>query len=181
MIDITGSRYVSRILHPRPVAILISISMDNKVNGCTVAWFTPVNINPFIFAVSLAYRRLTYKYIKESGLATLNIIPLSMHKEAQYIGSVSGFDVPDKFSRVGIKLEYSQDFKVPHIKGALAYIEALLKDELKYEDHALLTFQATKVYVDERFFKDNVFSEEANVLLHVGGNIYTYGYRYIRV
>ncbi len=166
-------------MHPRPVAILISVSSEGLVNGCTVSWFTPVNVSPFIYAVSLSYKRLTYKYVKESRQATLNIVPYTMLKEAHYVGSISGTEVPDKFSRAGLQLEYSEGFKVPHIKGVLAYVESVLKDELKYDDHALLTFQGSKVFVNERYFKEKIYSEEADILLHVGGDVYAHGYKYV--
>jgi len=181
LIDVTNSKYVARVMHPRPVAVLISISSKGLVNGCTVAWFTPVNVSPFIYAVSLSYRRLTYKYVKESRQATLNIIPYAMLKEAHYVGSVSGEEVPDKLSKAGLELEYSEGFKVPHIKGVPAYVESVLKDELRYEDHALLTFQATKVFVDESIFKERIYDEKTNILLHVGGDIYAYGYKYVTI
>ncbi|MEM0014875.1 MAG: flavin reductase family protein [Zestosphaera sp.] len=174
-------KYVTRVMHPRPVSIVVSRSRDGKVNGCAVAWFMPVNVDPFMFAITLSPRRLTYEYIKESGEVTLNVIPYRLAEAAHRAGSVSGREVEDKLTKFGFELEPSVRVGVPHIKGVPAYAEGLLRNELQFSDRSLMVFECVHVHVDEKYFKDGAFTEDTEVLLHVGGNTYARPCRYVRI
>jgi len=172
-----GGRQALRVLHPRPVVIVLAKSGEGRINGCAASWVTPVNMDPPIVAVSLAYERLTYEYVRESGEATLNVLPAEEINAVHYVGTVSGRDVPDKLRRAGFILAPSRKVSTPHIDGAAAYIEAVLKDEVKYPDHALLTFEAVRVVADSRYFR-TVFKESTPILLHVGSDTYVVEYKY---
>jgi len=181
VVRLSLSKYVARIMHPRPVSVIVSRSRTGEVNGCSVSWFMPVNVDPFIFSVSLSPRRLTYSYIKETREITLNIMPFKFVEEVHRVGSISGRELKNKLIELGFELEESSVVKVPHIKGALAYVEGVLINELPFEDHSLMVFKSLKVHIDEKYFKENVFTEEAEILLHVGGNIYAKPSNYVRV
>jgi len=168
-----------RVLHPRPAVIVISRSEEGRVNGCAVSWVTPVNVDPPVIALALAYSRLTYEYVKESGEATINVLPADAYDAVHYVGRVSGRDVPDKLVKAGFQLVPSRAVSTPHIDGAAAYIEAVLRDELKYPDHAILTFEALRVVANSRYFK-TVFKEDNPVLLHAGGDTYVVRYEYVK-
>jgi len=174
-------RYVARIMHPRPVSVIIGMSKSGEVNGCSVSWFMPVNVDPFIFSVSLSPERLTYSYIKDTKEATLNIVSFKYVERVHHAGSISGRELKNKLVELGFELEESSAVRVPHIKGALAYVEGVLINELMFEDHSLMVFKGLKVYVDEKHFRGNVFTEDAEVLLHVGGNIYAKPSNYVRI
>ncbi len=178
MKEVSG-RLVTRLLHPRPACVVIAMSKEGKVNGCTVAWTTPVNVDPPIVAISLAYKRLTYQYVKETGEFTINVLPRSMVDAVHYIGSVSGRDVENKLSTAGLKLRRSKKIKPPGIEGALAILECIIKDEIKYSDHSLITGEVVYAEASEQYFT-TIFSESSEVLLHVGSNIYTSPSRYLR-
>ncbi|MEO3993526.1 MAG: flavin reductase family protein [Desulfurococcaceae archaeon TW002] len=175
------SKYVARVMHPRPVSVIVSMSRTGEINGCSVSWFMPVNVDPFIFSVSLSPERLTYSYIKETGEVTLNIMPFKFVEKVHRAGSVSGRELKNKLVELGFELENSSVVRVPHIRGAPAYVEGILINELPFKDHSLMVFKGLKVYVDKRYFKENVFTEDAEVLLHVGGNVYAKPSNYVRV
>lgn len=174
-------RYVARIMHPRPVSVIVSMSRSGEVNGCSVSWFMPVNVDPFVFSVSLSPERLTYSYIKETKEVTLNIMPFKYAEKVHRAGSISGRELKNKLVELGFELESSSTVRVPHIKGVLAYVEGVLINELPFEDHSLMLFKGLKVYVNEKYFRGNVFTEHAEVLLHVGGNIYTKPSNYVMI
>ncbi len=175
------SKYVARIMHPRPVSVIIGMSRTGEINGCSVSWFMPVNVDPFIFSVSLSPERLTYSYIKETKEVTLNIMPFRSVEKVHRAGSISGRELKNKLVELGFELESSSIVRVPHIKDALAYVEGILINELPFRDHSLMVFKGLKVYVDERYFRGNIFTEDAEVLLHVGGNTYAKPSNYARV
>lgn len=177
----TLGRYVARVMHPRPVSVVISMSKSGEINGCAVSWFMPVNVDPFIFSVSLSPERLTYSYIKETNEATLNIMSFKHVERVHRAGSISGRELKNKLVELGFELEESSAVRVPHIKDALAYVEGVLIKELLFEDHALMIFKSLKIHVNEKYFKGNIFTEDSEVLLHVGGNIYTKPSNYIKI
>ncbi len=168
-------------MHPRPVAVLLSRSKDGKINGCTVAWYTPINVEPFIFGVSVAMKRLTYAYIKESGEATLNILPASLVESIHYVGSISGRENPSKLLDAHFVLEKSLKVDVPHIKQSLAYVEARLIGEKEFVDHSLLYFEGVRSWVNEEIFQGGMWRKMENLLLHVGKNVYATECRYFGV
>ena len=170
---------VARLLHPRPACVVIAESKEGKVNGCTVAWTTPVNAKPPIVAISLAYKRLTYQYLIDSKEFTINVLPRAMLEPVHYVGTVSGRDREDKLSTAGFRLKKSKRIRPPGIEGALAILECRVKDEVKYPDHALITGEVVYAEADERYFTTS-YSELAEVLLHVGGNVYTVPSKYMR-
>lgn len=174
-------KYVTRIMHPRPVSVVISRSKTGKVNGCAVAWFMPVSVNPFMFAITLNPKRLTYEYIKESGEITLNIIPYRLAEAAHRVGSVSGREVEDKLTKFGFELEPSLRVSVPHIKGVPAYAEGLLKDELQFGDRSMMVFECVHAHADEKYFRDGIFTEDAEILLHAGGGVYAKPCHYAKI
>ncbi|RLG73909.1 MAG: flavin reductase [Thermoprotei archaeon] len=178
MKEVSG-RLITRLLHPRPACVVIALSKEGKINGCTVAWTTPVNVDPPLVAISLAYGRLTYQYIKETGEFTINVLPRSMADAVHYVGTVSGRDVEDKLSSAGFKLRGSKRIKPPGIEGALAVLECVVRDELKYPDHSLITSEVVRAEVNEQYFT-TLFSESAEVLLHVGGSVYAVPSKYLR-
>ncbi|MCD6278605.1 MAG: flavin reductase family protein [Desulfurococcales archaeon] len=171
---------VARLLHPRPACIVIAKSRNGRVNGCTVAWTTPVNAEPPIVAISLAYKRLTYQYLKESGEFTINVLPKRMINSVHYVGVVSGKEVEDKLGRAGFRLREPKVIKTPGIEGALAILECRVRDEVKYPDHALITGEVVHAAADEKFFTESHYSKLAEVLLHVGGDTYAVPGTYIQ-
>ncbi|MCD6428291.1 MAG: flavin reductase family protein [Desulfurococcales archaeon] len=178
MREVSG-RLITRLLHPRPACVVVASSKEGKINGCTVAWTTPVNIDPPVVAISLAYKRLTYQYIKETSEFTINVLPRNMVNAVHYVGSASGKDVEDKLSVAGFKLRKSKKVKPPGIKGALAILECVVKDEVRYPDHSLIVAEVVHAEADEQCFT-TLFSESAEVLLHVGSDVYAVPSKYLR-
>jgi flavin reductase (DIM6/NTAB) family NADH-FMN oxidoreductase RutF len=174
------SRRAYRILHPRPVAIVVSISRNGNVNGCAASWFTPVNADPPMIAVALSPRRLTYEYIQETGELTLCIPTADMADAVHYVGSVSGRKEPNKLAKAGFKLRKSKVVKPPTIEGCAAIAECIITHQVKLPDHVVVICKAVHVEADERLFED-MFKEGTAILQHVGGNIYTIPSKYFKV
>lgn len=141
----------------------------------------PVSTDPFMFAITFNTRRLTYEYIKESGEMTLNIIPYRLAEATHRVGSISGREIEDKLTKFGFELEPSLKVSVPHIKGVPAYAEGLLKNELQFGDRSVMVFECVHAYADEKYFKDGIFTEDAEILLHAGGGVYAKPCRYIKI
>lgn len=164
--------YSFRLLHPRPAVIIVSTD-GRVVNGCTVSWITPVNVDPPIIAFSLSPRRYTYELIKKSGEATVNIMGYKHARETHFVGSVSGRDVGDKLTKAGFHLRRSEYVKPPYIEEALAYMECRVVREVEFTDHNMVFCRVLNAFVKKDLFRNNLFTEEAKILMHVGRNVYT--------
>ncbi len=174
-------KYCFRLLHPRPTVIVVAMGRDGEVNGCAVSWITPVNVDPPIIGFSLAPHRYTYKLLKESGEATINVMGFDYVNQTHYVGSVSGRDVKDKLVKAGFKLKPSKKVKPPAIEEALAVLECRVVNEIGYTDHNLILCQVLHAEAKEEIPKNGLLPEEVKPLLHVGKNIYTTTEKYINI
>ncbi len=173
MQDINNYRVMLRLLHPRLTTIIVTVNEKGLVNGCTVSWITPLNIDPPTIAFSLSPKRLTYEYLRQSSEATVNVIGFEDVEKAHYVGTVSGRDVKDKLLKAGFTLVESIKVKPPSIKEALGVLECRVVGELEFTDHNLIICEIVHARVRKELFANGMWSENARVLLHVGGGVYT--------
>ncbi len=159
-----------RVLHPRPVYVVVT-SHGKEVAGCAASWVTPVNAKPLYLVVALAYERYTYELVMKSSELTVNVVGREFLEGVKYVGTVSTRDDPAKFRRAGFRFKPSKRVRSPSIEGALATVECVVRDIINLPDHALLVCEAVHVEFSEKYFKE-VFAEEAEVLLHVGKDVY---------
>ncbi len=181
MIDVSGYRSILRLLHPRPTTIVVTSNNSGDINGCTVSWITPLNIDPPTIAFSLSPKRLTYEYLRESNEATINIISFDDAEKAHYVGTVSGRDVSDKLVKAGFTLIESVKVRPPSIKEALGILECRVVGEIEFTDHNFIVCEVVHARANEKLFIKDTWSEEARVLLHVGGNKYTTTGRHVEI
>ncbi len=171
----------TRLLHPRPVVIVVSRGRGGEVNGCAVSWITPVNRRPPIVAFSLSPKRYTYKLVRESGEVTVNIIGFEDASKTHYVGTKSGREVKDKLLKAGFKLKPSKKVSAPSIENALATLECIVEGSFEFPDHDLFVCKVVYAEAISGLLVEEVLSEEYKILLHVGSNIYTTTSRYVRV
>ncbi len=158
------------LLHPcLTVLITCKNKETNKTNIITVAWITPVSLNPPILVLSIKPTRFSYKIIKEAREFVVNIPSYNLMKQALFCGSVSGEKV-DKFKEAGLRIEKSEKVETPRIKECIAYIECKIREVIKAGDHdlfladVLLAEAQEKYLTNEGLYNLKVFRP----LLHVG-------------
>ncbi len=164
-----------RLLHPRPTVIIVARGYDGEVNGCAVAWITPVNVDPPVIAFSLSPKRYTHKLVRETGEVTINMMGLDTLEKTHYVGSVSGRDVKGKLEKAGLTLVPSRKIRPPSIAESLGVLECKVTGTIEFTDHDLFICEV----VDARARSDvleqekGIMLERTKPLLHVGSNIYT--------
>jgi len=171
----------TRLLHPRPVSIVVTVGRNGEVNGCAVSWITPVNRDPPIIAFALSPKRFTYKLLRETGEATINIVGFDDASKTHYVGSKSGYSVRDKLLKAGFKLKNSKKVKAPSIENSLATLECTVEGSIEFPDHDLFICRVLYAEAVDYFLADGLPSENCRVLLHVGSNVYTTSSSYVRV
>jgi len=165
--------YGHRLIHPKPAILVISRSLDGRVNAMTAAWSTPLSWDPPLVCVSISPKRYTHKLIKESREFTLNVLGADLVKEADYFGTVSGRDV-DKFKERKLTLLESKKVKTPHLAEALAVLECSLYKEVEAGDHTIFIGLVEEAYVKPGLMKDSRYDpRKAKILMHLGDDYYT--------
>ncbi len=103
--------------------LLVSQGNEGPPNVMTIGWGQVGIIwRKPIFTVMVRPSRYTYSLIEQSGDFTVNVLPSSLKKVAQYCGTVSGRD-RDKFKEKGLTAMPSLTVKVPIIQECLLHFE----------------------------------------------------------
>jgi len=162
------------VLHPYPTTLITTIGVDNKPNIIAIAWITPLSINPPVLMFALRRERYSYKLLNENKEFVVNIPNFSLIKESLMCGTYSGKEV-DKFKLTNFTPVESEFVKVPSIKECIGNIECKVLDiiDKKELDHVIILGEILNVLVDEKFFDTHWDLTKVNMLLHVGGNLFT--------
>ncbi len=162
------------VLHPYPATLITTMGKDNKPNIVAIAWITPLSINPPVLMFALRRERYSYKLILENNEFVVNIPDFNLIKESLLCGTYSGREV-DKFNLVNFTPVESNFIKVPYIKECIAHIECRVLDiiDKKELDHVIILGEVLNVIVEDEFFDKHWDLTKVNLLLHVGGNLFT--------
>ncbi|RLG82942.1 MAG: flavin reductase family protein [Thermoprotei archaeon] len=114
------------MLHPRPVAVVITRCPNGRVNAMPASWVTPVSDEPPVVGVAIGSQAYTQECLECCGEATLNI-PGPEHADLVYaLGTVSGRDV-DKVREFGLRLVGGRRVSVPAWQDAIGVIEGRVR------------------------------------------------------
>ncbi len=159
-----------RILHPRPVAIIVAGKSPEDYSCMAASWITPTSKRPPILAVAIARSRYTYEKIVESREFNVCILGVEHVDKIDYLGTVSGREVKDKITASGLTKVKARRTKPPIIAESLAVAECKLREIVNAGDHDLVIGEVVEVYSKANVRIGNI--EEYPVPLHVGGDVY---------
>ncbi|MEN2975358.1 MAG: flavin reductase family protein [Candidatus Caldarchaeales archaeon] len=172
LIEVKPGSFVN-LLHPMPVALIISVDGEGRPSGMTIAWLTPTSRDPPLLAAAISPWRYTYELIKQSRDFTINLLDSSMVKEAELFGTVSGRDI-EKFKESKLTLAKSKIVKSPYIAEALTALECTLFGDYSVGDHRLVIGRVEKAYVRQGVVEDDIYNlSKARILLYLGEGKYT--------
>ena len=160
-----------RLLHPKVATLIVSIDKNSRANTMAAAWTTPVSIKPPLIAVAISPKRYTHSLIQESKEFTVNIPSKTLIEKVHICGTKSGREV-DKIAIAKLNLKPAKHLKTPVVDECIGNMECKLWGTIPTGDHTLFIGEVLAAYVNEKLFTDS-WSEGAEVLIHVGGEIYT--------
>ena len=137
-----------------------NVSKDNLI---TVDWHTMININPFLYGVSIGKTRFSHGLITESGVFCVNFMPMTTEKAVLYCGRNSG-DFNDKFAKTGLSKIECEKIDCCRVQEGVAVLECEVVETIDFSDH---TFFIGKVVYSES--KDKV----AKRLFHLKNDGFT--------
>ncbi|MGB9727972.1 MAG: flavin reductase family protein [Nitrososphaeria archaeon] len=160
------------ILHPRPVVLICVKDKDGKINVMSCSWITPVSDEPPLIAISLWTKGYTHKVIDETKEFTVNIPSSKLKKQVWLAGTKSGGKI-DKTKILDLKFTPSKTVSVPSIEDCIGILECKVKERILLNEQILYIAEVQKAYADENLFKNRMWSDEASILLHTGGKIFS--------
>lgn len=135
------------LLYPMP-AVLIGSKVLGKPNFMTAAWSGIASSTPPMLTAAIQHHRHTLKGIKEQGTFSVNVPSVSLVKETDFCGIVSG-SKEDKVSACKFSVFYGKLNTVPLIGECPVNLECRLVHLLDLGSHALVIGQVEEVHVSE--------------------------------
>lgn len=144
---------------------LIGTQLDGQVNFMTAAWVTRVEIDPYLFAVSIQKRHFTHKAIMENHTFSINIPTVDMLPQVDGVGMTSGkeYDKSEIFDAF-----YGDDTTIPMVNGSIISFECEVADTVNLVQsdaahpsaHTLIIGRVKNVWVNKKGVKDNALDYE---------------------
>ena len=153
--------------------ILVTCGKDEKYNIITLAWQTPLSINPPLVGISVAPSHYSHGLIRESGEFTINIPSREQLDIVHYCGTHSGKNV-NKIERLNLCVKPGRIISPPHLVDSLGQIECELRAHHKVGDHSFFVGEVIYACVKDDAF-DGVWNSAEVTLHHLGGDSYQCG------
>lgn len=138
-------------MYPQPVLIIASYGEDGTPDAMNAAWGSICEMNQIALFLSAEHK--TVKNILSRGAFTVSMADADHVKEADYVGIVSGNDVPDKLERAGFHAVKSQFVDAPLIEELPMALECRLVSFS--EDTECLVGEIVNISADERILGEN--------------------------
>ncbi|MFC1576727.1 flavin reductase family protein [Candidatus Omnitrophota bacterium] len=141
------------VLDPALPVSIIGTKMDGQVNFMTCAWFTRLEVDPYLFGISIQKQHFTHKAIVKNGVFSINIPAVDLIPQVDAAGIVSGrrYDKSEVFD-----VFFGDSENAPMVKGSIISIECELvdsvslveKDEKHPRAHTLFIGKVKNVWAD---------------------------------
>jgi len=110
-------------LHPRPVYLIVS-GVEGELNVMAASWVMPVSEEPLRLAMAIDRESRTYELIEKYGEFTVNVVDAKLVNKIYKAGTISGKNVKDKLTVIGLKTISSLKIRTPGLEEALGIIES---------------------------------------------------------
>jgi flavin reductase (DIM6/NTAB) family NADH-FMN oxidoreductase RutF len=146
-----------RYLYPR-LTILVSSGTIDKPNALTIAWSTPLSVDPPLIGVLITKKRFSHEIIESHKDFVINIPEFSLVEGCFHIGHISGREEPDKLTRAGFTIESSNIVKAPRIKECAINIECELVNIIATGDHDLFIGEVVEIMINPEIIDQWAFN-----------------------
>jgi len=150
------------ILQPMP-AFLVGADVDGKPNFMVAAWAGIACSDPPMVSVAIQPHRHTYAGVKKNRAFSLNVPPVSLMKETDFVGIFSGSKVPDKNETAGFTVFYGETEHAPMIEQCHVNLECTTVITFELGSHDLVVGQIKEVHASESAMDDKGKLDPAKV------------------
>jgi flavin reductase (DIM6/NTAB) family NADH-FMN oxidoreductase RutF len=159
---------IARLINHGPT-VLASCHHGGVRNIITLAWATPVSIDPPMLAIAVAPARFSHYLIEQSGEFVVNVPGEHLLPAVWYCGTRSGRD-GDKFEASGLTASPAERVGAPLIEECFAHIECAVVDSPTEGDHTVFVGEVVSASVEAEAFDKHLRLEgRYHTLHHLGG------------
>lgn len=137
-------------LYPMPVLMIGTYDENGNANLMNAAWGGIYDTNQVM--ICLADDHKTTQNIKKTGAFTVSFATVGTVVPCDYVGIVSGNDVPDKFEKAGFHAAKSETVNAPIISELPMALECKL---LKFNEDGICIGEIVNVSADESILDEN--------------------------
>ena len=160
---------MARLVNHGPT-VLASCRHESECNIVTLAWVTPVSINPPMLAIAVAPARFSHELIARSKEFVVNVPGPCLLDAVWYCGTKSGRD-GDKFEGAGLTREDGAEVAAPLVAECFAHVECRVVDAPTVGDHTLFVGEAVAARVESGAFGEHLrLTGRYQTLHHLGGH-----------
>lgn len=139
---------IGPFVSPAPAFLIASYDREGKPNVMTAAWAGICCSKPLSVAVGIQPIRHSHDAILERKFFTLNVPPVSLVKEVDFVGIYSGRKY-DKFSLAGLTPVRAELADAPYVAECPVILECRLARSLDLGLHTLMIGEVLDVKADE--------------------------------
>lgn len=135
-------------LFPMPVVIVSAYDREGIPNAMTAAWAQITDMDKIALFVDPDHR--TMKNIQETKAFTVAIADVAHMAEADFIGIVSGNNMPDKLEKSGFHVTKSEFVNAPLIEELPVSMDCELADIIDTEDVYAMVGKSVNICAEDR-------------------------------
>jgi len=159
-------RNFSRLLNPRSTLLVSCCDKDGKPNVLSVAWHSPLSIDPPLVGISIAPTRYSHELIASNGEFVINVVGLEMQSVVDFCGSVSGREI-DKVTKAKLRIQPANTVRPPILSDSLGYLECHVEKAVVVGDHTWFVGKVLYAATRKDIFSDTWDADQAKVLLYL--------------
>ena len=156
---------------PKSAILVTAVDEKGKPNIITLAWHSPISIDPPLYGISVHPKRYTHELIETTKEFVVNFPPWKLLDKVHYCGSVSGRKV-DKFRHTGLTPWPSEKVRPPSIAECYLHLECKLGRSPALGDHTWFTGHIVAIHADEGLFENGILKESGDPILYMGKDVY---------
>ena len=135
-------------LFPMPVVIVSAYDREGIPNAMTAAWAQITDMDKIALFVDPDHR--TMKNIQETKAFSVAIADVAHMAEADFIGIVSGNNMPDKLEKSGLHVTKSEFVNAPVIEELPVSMDCELADIIDTEDVYAMVGKIVNICAEDR-------------------------------
>jgi flavin reductase (DIM6/NTAB) family NADH-FMN oxidoreductase RutF len=167
------NRNFSRLLNPRSTLLVTCCDSNGKPNILSVAWHSPLSIDPPLVGISISPKRYSHGLIESTGEYVIHVVGTEMQKAVDYCGGVSGRN-EDKINQGNLIIQPAKMVHPPVLSEAYGYLECQVEQAVPVGDHTWFVGKVLYAAARAGFFSDTWDADQAKVLLYL--KLDQYGY-----
>ena len=136
-------------IFPMPVLMIGTYNEDGSVDVMNAAWGMAQSMNELKLCLTESHK--TVKNMKRTGYCTVALGTKDLVVESDYLGMVSGNNVPDKFAKSGLHAIKSEKVDAPIIEEYPICMECKVK---AFEEDGTLV-EVVNVLADEKYLNED--------------------------